>query len=89
MFDIGFSEVLVVAVISFFLLDIKDIPKILRYIRKFFHQVNSYFNELKAALEDIETETTKIIDDEGREHIAYNLDEIKPKIRENDERGKS
>lgn len=88
MFDIGLSELIVICIVSFVFLDFKDIPKIFRFIKNIIKEINSYFEELKKALEEIDSETKTILDDDGNEHISYNLDDIMPKIRDSNDRGK-
>lgn len=76
MFEIGWTEIVVIAIIACIVLEVKDIPKILKYLRKSFNYLNNLVQDLRQAFHDIEEETTKITDLEGNEHEAYNVNEL-------------
>lgn len=84
MFDIGWTEVIVVIVVACLMLDIKDIASIIKLARQSFKQLNHFTQEVKSFLTDIEQETQvvtkKIIDLEGKEQVAYDIEQILPKI---------
>lgn len=78
MFDIGLSEIIVIIIVSFFMLDMKDMAKIIKFIKSFFSQVNTIISEFKSVIDNLEkSELTqkKIIDLDGNEQIAYDLEE--------------
>lgn len=82
MFDIGWTEILVVVIISCLLLDVKDIPKIIKACRKAVNYFISLTEEVKSFFLELEQETKVILDDEGNEHQAYDLDCIMPDIKQ-------
>ncbi len=82
MFDIGWTEILVVVVISCLLLDIKDIPRIIKACRKIINYFMSLTEEVKLFFSELEQETRVVLDDEGNEHKAYDLDCIMPDIKQ-------
>ncbi len=82
MFDIGWTEIVVVVMVACMVLDIKDIPKILKTIKQAFNYVSDLSSEVKSFFADIERETKTIIDLEGKEQITYDLDHIRPDIKE-------
>lgn len=82
MFDIGWTEILVVVVISCLLLDIKDIPRIIKACRKIMNYFMSLTEEVKLFFSELEQETRVVLDDEGNEHKAYDLDCIMPDIKQ-------
>lgn len=78
MFDIGLSEIIVIIIVSFFMLDMKDMVKIIKFVKGFFSQVNTIISEFKSIIDNLEkSELTqkKIIDLDGNEQIAYDLEE--------------
>lgn len=78
MFDIGLSEIIVIIIVSFFMLDMKDMAKIIKFAKSIFSQINSIISELKGIIDNLEkNELTqkKIIDLDGNEQIAYDLEE--------------
>ncbi len=84
MFDIGLTEIIVVIIVGCVILDFKDIPAIIKWIRQVANYANNFINEVKQIFIDIDTETKivtkKIIDLDGNEQIAYDLDDITPDI---------
>lgn len=83
MFDIGWTEIIVITIIGCLVLDVKDIPKIINWLKEASSYCNNFFQELKQIFIDIDQENkeiTKIIDLDGNEQIAYNLDDIAPDI---------
>ena len=88
MFDIGLTEIIVVIFIGCLVLDIKDIPAIIKWIKNAMNYCNNFINEIKKIFIDLdqETKTVKktIIDLEGNSQIAYDLDDITPDIKKLD-----
>lgn len=81
MFDIGWTEIVVVVMVSCLVLDIKDIPKILKSIKKALRYLSDLTDEIKTFFIDLEKETKTIIDLDGKEQTTYDLDHIKPDIK--------
>jgi Sec-independent protein translocase protein TatA len=92
MFDIGWTEIIVVIIVSCLLLDIKDIPSIIKTFKQLFKQFNTLIKEAKTFFLDIEQEakiiTKKVTDLEGNEQKAYDLDQIMPDIKESKDKNK-
>lgn len=80
MFDIGWTEIIVVVMVSCLALDIKDIPKILKTIKQVMSYLGNLTNEIRTFFIDLEKETKTIIDLDGKEQKTYDLDHIKPDI---------
>jgi len=85
MFDIGWIEVVVVIIVGCLVLEVKDIPEILKVIRKFIRKYQGFVKEIKESINEIDHEakniTKTITDLEGNKHIAYDLDDITPDIK--------
>lgn len=83
MFGISLSEFFVIFVIGAILVRPKDLPGIVKAIRKA-HQylLNlkkeflSYYNQFHNEVEEIESETKYIIDQTGTPQIAYDVSEL-------------
>lgn len=56
MFDIGWSELLVIAVVTIVVVGPKDLPKVLRAAGQFSRQARKMANEFKSGLSDIAAE---------------------------------
>ena len=94
MFDIGFSELLLIAVAGIVFIGPKDLPVVVRHVAKFMREVRSLYAGIKnqmtelideAGLNDIKHEMNTIIDLEGKPQVAYDVAELehlaaKPKI---------
>ena len=85
MFDIGFSELLLIAVVALIFIGPKDLPVVVRHVAKFVRELRSIYMGLKtqmhqvmeeSGLHDIMHETTTIIDLEGKPQKAYNVNEL-------------
>lgn len=76
MFDIGWTEIVVIIIVSCLALDIKDIPKIIKTCRKTFKHISDFSNEIKTFFVDLETQSRTLIDLEGKEQITYDIDDI-------------
>ena len=82
MFDIGLTEIIVVIIVASVMLDIKDLPKIIKVIKQIIQYLNEIIADVKKIYTDIEQETNKIIDLEGNEQVTYDLSDIMPDIKE-------
>ena len=76
MFDVGWTELVVITIIACLMLEVKDIPKILKIIRQAFKYFNDLIKDIRQIFHDIEDETTKITDLDGNEHKAYNINDL-------------
>lgn len=56
MFDIGWSELLVIAVVTIVVVGPKDLPKVMRAAGQFSRQARKMAGEFKAGLSDLEAE---------------------------------
>ena len=81
MFDIGWTEIVVILLVSSLMLDIKDIPKIIKGFKKISRYFKELIEEIKVIFNDIEKETNTIIDLDGNEQITYDLNDILPDIK--------
>lgn len=85
MFDIGWTEIVVVVIVSCLTLDIKDLIKIIKASKQITHQINIFIKDMKLFFHSLEKEaettTKKITDLEGNEQIAYDIEEIMPDIK--------
>lgn len=86
MFDIGWSEIVVVAAVSSVVLDFKDIPKIIKQLKKISLYLNNIVQDIKEVFSEIEQESNKIIDLEGKEQITYDLSDFMPDIKKTTKR---
>ncbi len=82
MFDIGFSEIIVIIIVACIVLDIKDISKVIKALKKFIRFSNEMVDEVKKIFDNLDQEGRKIIDLEGNEQITYDLDDITPDIKD-------
>ena len=81
MFDIGWTEIIVVGVVSSLVLDWRDIPKIIKGFRSVFSYFNTIISEIKDIFLNIEKEASTIIDLDGNEQETYDLSDIMPDIK--------
>ena len=85
MFDIGWTEIIVIIIVGCLVLDFKDIPGILQSLKQLVKKYNDFTKEIKDIFKEIDQETksvTRTITDlEGNEHIAYDLDDIMPDLK--------
>lgn len=86
MLDIGFSELLLVAVVALVVIGPKDLPVVIRHVAKGLRELREVYSGLKkqmtdvidqAGLDDLKKDMTTIIDLEGKPQKAYNVDELK------------
>ncbi|MFZ4125009.1 MAG: Sec-independent protein translocase protein TatB [Rickettsiales bacterium] len=89
MFDVGFTELLLIAVVTLIFVGPKDLPKVARYIISFVREIKGVAAKVRAevdqvveqvGMEDIKTATRTIIDLEGKPQIAYDLEELKSDV---------
>ncbi len=81
MFDIGWTEIIVIIIVGCLVLDFKDIPKIIKGIKQFIKHCNDLVTEAKQIFTDLEQEAKKIIDLDGNEQITYDLSDVIPDIK--------
>lgn len=86
MFDVGFTELLLIAVVTLVFVGPKDLPKVARYIISFIRELKSVAAKVKAqvdevveqsGMEEVKTATRTVIDLDGKPQIAYDLSELK------------
>lgn len=81
MFNIGFSELLLIAVVALVFIGPKELPVVLRHIAKFFRELQALGDDMKRQFSDAVEEsglkgTTTIIDMEGRKQQAYDIADL-------------
>lgn len=85
MLDIGFSELLLIAVVGIIVIGPKDLPVVVRHVAKFLHELRGLYSGLKgqvnammdeAGIDDLKREVTTIIDLEGKPQKAYDVREL-------------
>ena len=85
MLDIGFSELLLIAVVALVLVGPKDLPVVIRHVLKFFREIRDLYQGVKkqvsdvideVGLDDIKKGTSTIIDLEGKPQQAYNIADL-------------
>lgn len=89
MLGISFSELFVIFIIGAVLVRPKDIPHIVKAIKKahqYFLNLKkeflAYYNEFHEEIDEVTSETRYIIDQEGKPQVAYDvsdLEELRPK----------
>lgn len=79
MFEVGFSEIIVIIVVACYALDVKDLPGIVKNVRFAFSYINKLIKDVKDFIFELEQET--IIDLEGKKQITYKIDDILPDIK--------
>lgn len=81
MFEIGFGEIIVIIVVACYVLEVRDLPSLIRNARSACNYINKIIKEIKNFIFELEQETIAIIDLEGKERIAYKVDDILPDIK--------
>lgn len=81
MFDVGWTEIIVVGVVSSLVLDWRDIPKIIKGFKSIISYFNNVIAEIKEIFFNLEKEANKIIDLDGNEQETYDLSDIMPDIK--------
>ncbi len=84
MFDLSIWEILIVVLGAIIFLKPEDFPEVIRAIAKIFRKIKNYSTEIYNLIFEDEIiketiKTTKIIGDDGKEHLAYDVNEILPK----------
>jgi Sec-independent protein translocase protein TatA len=84
MFGISFAELFIILLIAAIFVRPKDIPHIAKGLRKAHKhfmelkkEVMSYYTQFHDELEEIESETKYIIDQNGKSQIAYDVSDLK------------
>lgn len=77
MFDLSFSEILLVILAAVIFLKPEDVPAIMRKIGIIFGKVKAYTNEIMQAFED--PYDKKVKGDDGNYYEAYDVNKILPK----------
>jgi Sec-independent protein translocase protein TatA len=88
MFDIGWTEIIVVVLVGCFALDIKDLPKIVKGFKQVMNYCNNLIKECKLLLFEVEQETKKIIDLDGNEQLTYDISDMMPDIKKDKDKDK-
>ncbi|MBX9725784.1 MAG: Sec-independent protein translocase protein TatB [Rickettsiales bacterium] len=85
MLDIGFSELLLIAVVALIVIGPKDLPAVIRHGAKFLREMREVYAGLKrqmtevmdeVGVNDIKREMTTIIDLEGKPQQAFDVKEL-------------
>lgn len=76
MLDFSFKELLVVAVVALIVLRPEDIPGLMRKLGQVFGKGKAMMNEFSSAFEDEKKELDTIIDLEGKEQVAYDVNDL-------------
>ncbi len=85
MLDVGFSELLLIAVVAIVFVGPKDLPVVIRHVAKFVRELRGLFSGIKkqmnalvdeAGVADLKHEMTTIIDLEGKPQQAYKVEEL-------------
>ncbi|MBN9543316.1 MAG: hypothetical protein J0G32_05945 [Alphaproteobacteria bacterium] len=87
MFSISLSEVLIVLIVMVMVYKKEDYSQIMKTIKSIKKQIASFRKSAFDFIDEVTGENdfvTKIKGDDGKEYIAYNLDLIKPDIKENE-----
>lgn len=85
MLDIGFSELLLIAVVALVVIGPKDLPVVVRHMVKFMRELREVYSGLKhqmhqvideVGIDDLKQHTSTIIDLEGKPQKAYSVDDL-------------
>ncbi|MDX1949230.1 MAG: hypothetical protein SFT90_01870 [Rickettsiales bacterium] len=81
MFDLSIWEILIVILGAIIFLKPEDFPVVIRAVAKIFRKIKNFSAEIYNLIFEDEiikdvVKTTKIIGDDGKEHIAYDVNEI-------------
>lgn len=85
MLDVGFSELLLIGVVGLIVVGPKDLPAVIRQVRKVLRELGDIYSGLKKQVHDVIDETelsdlkdsmTTIIDLDGNPQKAYNVDDL-------------
>ncbi len=89
MFDVGLTEIIVIMVVSTIVFDVKDLAQIIKFFKQITVYINHTLYEIKQITNEIEKESSKIIDLDGNEQITYNLEDIMPDIKKDEQQNKN
>ena len=85
MFDVGFTELLLIAVVTLIFVGPKELPKVARYIISFVREMRGVAAKVRAqvdevveqsGLNEVKAATRTIVDLDGKPQIAYDLSEF-------------
>jgi sec-independent protein translocase protein TatB len=81
MLNIGFSELVLIAVVALVFIGPKQLPAVLRQVMKFVRELQSLGDDVKKQMHEVMKEsglegTTTIIDMEGRKQQAYDIRDL-------------
>ncbi len=85
MLDVGFSELLLIAVAAIVFVGPKDLPVVIRHVAKFMRELRGLFSSIRkhmnqlvdeAGIDDLTRDMTTIIDLEGKPQKAYKVEEL-------------
>ena len=91
MLDIGFSELLLIAVAALVVVGPKDFPVVIRYVARWMRTLRGLYASMRkqvvqwvddTGMDDLKREVTTIIDMDGKPQVAYDvkgLDGLKEK----------
>lgn len=85
MLDIGFSELLLIAIVALLVIGPKDLPVVVKHVAAFLREVRALYSGVRqqmlqvveeSGLADIKNEMTTIIDLNGTPQKAYDVREL-------------
>lgn len=83
MLNIGFSELLLIAILALAFIGPKELPVVMRHIAKFLREIQSLGDDVKRQVQEVvkdtgmdDLRTTTIIDLEGRKQQAYDVADL-------------
>lgn len=83
MFEFSLSELLLIAVAVLIFIKPEDLPKMLRSLGKIAGKIRAYSNEITALFDEkkLNDSITKVMGDDGKMHIAYDVNELENLIK--------
>ncbi|MCE2991874.1 MAG: twin-arginine translocase TatA/TatE family subunit [Candidatus Jidaibacter sp.] len=91
MLDISISEIIVVGLVGLIVLGPKEMVEVIRSLRKIGNNIKEYYNEFLAYLSAELGETPSddyvkiILDQDGNPQKVYDLEKIKPYLKDEDD----
>lgn len=83
MLNVGFSELLLIAVIALVAIGPKQLPVVMRHVLKFLREIQDLGDDVKRQMHDVvresgleEWKTTTIIDLDGKKQQAYDVADL-------------
>lgn len=80
MFNIGLSELLLIAVVALVFIGPKELPVVMRQVVKFFRELQRLGDDVRKQVDDVVREsgldTSTIIDLEGKPQQAYDVKDL-------------